>query len=541
MKRLFGIWDLEEPLLKNSKSEAGELIIDGNNIEFYRQGGSEVFQSAFTCKGADYHFYKVIAQAGGEGGTRKTLDRAGNYRVSYVLQQNCEFQRGILAGNIVDCSFIIPELMDWLGVRLTELLCANENELLVKEKIFQPIRLKDTNPCIEIIFESGTYNKSLEILDGTTAIVNVQPRIQIEYNCPVTVEEINRDIGFIMQFWGLMIGRVSVAHDIRLTFHGQDLKCWLYLNRDFSYNLRSTNIIDRPRTSLKKIGSDVHCLFSTWYSFCKDANYEFIRRMYFFANNRTSKFAEDTFLQYIKILEGYSLRETNDEATVIQIETAIKKCKKEIKKLIFTDDGKPLFSAVLQEVLPNWKFNSSHAEQIAGWIAIGYIGKRGLEERLRELDSKYMNLLTENAAMIMNLSKEKPAVDAFDKEKLKDEFLKRIVSSRNYFSHYKANRDGILDTCQWDATISSLKALIIAILYSKMGMTNEVIRKILMWDSELHFQTMYLRKPGESEADCLSQKEGVLKEYEPLTCVAQCKQLFERLLKRKDDKDNNRA
>lgn len=90
----------------------------------------------------------------------------------------------------------------------------------------------------------------------------------------------------------------------------------------------------------------------------------------------------------------------------------------------------------------------------------------------------------------------------------------------------------MLDVLQWDATINSLKALVIAILYSKMGMNNEVIRKILMWDSELHFQTMYLRKSGESEADCLSEKEGVLKEHETLTCAARCRKLFDQLLKR---------
>ena len=95
-----------------------------------------------------------------------------------------------------------------------------------------------------------------------------------------------------------------------------------------------------------------------------------------------------------------------------------------------------------------------------------------------------------------------------------------------------------MDDCQWDATIDSLKVLIIAILYSKMGMDNEVIRKILMWDPELHFQTEYLRKLGENEADCLSEKEGTLKEYEPITCATRCKELFSQFLKR--NKGSNR-
>lgn len=531
MKRLLGAWTLEGHDSKNSKPETGELIIDGNDIEFYRQGGGEVFQSAFICRGGDLHGYKVIAQACRDSGTRKTLDYSSNYRVSYVLQQNCAFRPGINTDNIADCSFVIPELVDWLGVRLTELLRANENELLVKERIFQPIRLKDAEPRIEIVFESGTFDRSFEEGNGTTAVVNVQPRIWITYGRPVTIREIHRDIEFTMQFWGLMIGRVSVAQDICLTIKDQPLSCRLYLNHDYSYNLRTFKIDEHPRTNLKKIGNDIQRYFSTWYSFCCDEKYEFIRRMYFFTNNRSVKFAEDIFLQYVKILEGYSLRETNDETTAAQLEAAIKKSKKEIKHLIFTDTGKPLFAAALQEVLPEWKFTSPHADQIANWIATGYIGKRGLADRLRELDSMYLHLLTANASTIMQLTKDEFAVDKHDKNS-DDEFLKKIVSTRNYLSHYKADKDCVLDVLQWDATINSLKALVIAILYSKMGMNNEVIRKILMWDSELHFQTMYLRKSGESEADCLSEKEGVLKEHETLTCAARCRKLFDQLLKR---------
>ena len=31
-----------------------------------------------------------------------------------------------------------------------------------------------------------------------------------------------------------------------------------------------------------------------------------------------------------------------------------------------------------------------------------------------------------------------------------------------------------------------------------MGMTNDDARKIIIWDNELHFQTMYLREEGET-------------------------------------------
>lgn len=56
-----------------------------------------------------------------------------------------------------------------------------------------------------------------------------------------------------MQFWGLMIGHVSNVDDIRLTFEGRTYKNWLYINKDFSYNLFNQNSMDKVHTSLKKL------------------------------------------------------------------------------------------------------------------------------------------------------------------------------------------------------------------------------------------------------------------------------------------------
>ena len=39
------------------------------------------------------------------------------------------------------------------------------------------------------------------------------------------------------------------------------------------------------------------------------------------------------------------------------------------------------------------------------------------------------------------------------------------------------------------------------IMFSHMGMTKEQIRKIIIWDSELHFQTKCLRYEGETPDD----------------------------------------
>ena len=38
-------------------------------------------------------------------------------------------------------------------------------------------------------------------------------------------------------------------------------------------------------------------------------------------------------------------------------------------------------------------------------------------------------------------------------------------------------------------------------MFSHMGMTKEQIRKIIIWDTELHFQTKRLRYEGETPDD----------------------------------------
>lgn len=76
-------------------------------------------------------------------------------------------------------------------------------------------------------------------------------------------------------------------------------------------------------------------------------------------------------------------------------------------------------------------------------------------------------------------------------------YFQRIVDTRNYYSHYKADDKNVLNFTQMCNTINVLKALIIMILYTHMGMTNDEARKIIIWDEELSFQTMCLRKEGE--------------------------------------------
>ncbi len=498
MERYIGTWCVEG----ENSPEVAELIIDGNNIEFYRRDYGEISPCAFIGSDGE-HNYKVFTNGYCSPGINKTLNLSTSYRTFFVLQQNGIFPEGIEINGIKDFSFIIPELIDWIGLKTIDFGVTDNQEIVATEYNLPSLVLKESNPYIEICFESESFTKYLNIDTRTTFVLKNQPRVYVKYDTPVDVYRIQKDIECLMEFWGLMIGGVSNVEDIRLSIENQQYKNWLYFNRDFSYNLFNQDITNKVRTTFKKIDNKITMYFTNWYDFCCDDKFEFIRRMYFSVNKRKSIFAEDILVQYVRILEGYHLRISRDEELTDELRNALKQVEKDIKQLIFTDDGKAIFTGALEKVVPEWKFNSSHALDISKWIASGYLGKIGLEQRIKMLDERFFCVLSKNAKDICGLAKENPINSEITEKEATDLFIKQIVATRNYFSHYKPDKRNVLEFRQMNNTIKVLKALLIMIMFSNMGMEKEVIRKIIIWDSELNFQTLCLRNDGETPEDKL--------------------------------------
>lgn len=481
MERHIGLWKEEH---ENNPTVA-ELIIDGNHIEFYNRDMQGINGCAFVGSDND-HRYKVFTNGFTEFGKYKTLDNAASYKTIYVLQQNCDFKKGFKIEDINSVSFIIPELIDWLGVRTVDWGATEQKEMVAIETKFPNIILKESNPKIEIYFEarSSLYNPSVD--DRIAFEIRNQPRVRIRYDEPSNVEKLHTDIRGVMQFFGLMIGHITDVLDIRLDIQDQDLKCWLYINEDFSYNLRTITATDRPRTKLKKIEKNIKNYFENWYNFYYDDKFELIRRMYFESNKRKDIYAQDVLVQYVRILEGYHLRITDDEKIASTLD-------KDIKDMIFTDDGKRLFTPIFEKA--GWTFKSKHAKSVASWIASGFLMKTTLSKRLNLLDGAYFNIIMKNADKIAELEQIPIPIEP---KILKDfDYYQRIADTRNYYSHYKADAQNVLNFTQICNTINVLKALLIMILYTHMGMSKDDARKIIIWDDELHFQSKCLRKEGE--------------------------------------------
>lgn len=261
-----------------------------------------------------------------------------------------------------------------------------------------PIVLKEENPHIEIRLESKTFNTSIRMNDSVELTIKNVPRIYIDYNTVTDVETVVADIECLMQFFGLLIGAVSTVDDIRLSVEGQDLKSWLYINRDFSYNLRTQDIFDKPRTYYYVLAEKLETYYESWRKFFNDDTYELLRRIYFASNGRKELFAEEIFIEYMRFIDGYHTRICGDEETKRKIEDALKDSTNRIKELLFNSEGKALFEEAMLKADPNWKCNSSHIKEIAGWIAAGYLAKKQLSYRIQELDKMFFSIISNNAA-----------------------------------------------------------------------------------------------------------------------------------------------
>lgn len=495
MERHIAIWTVDGK--PDVAAEVGELIIDGNSIEFYSRNCKEVFPCAFVGYDGE-HKYKVFTRGQWRTGKYRTIDNAAAYAVTCVLQQNCDFPQGMTIDGIQEASFIAPELVDWLEVKTVQYDATKTGELIAEEIKYPPIILHDNNPHIEIQFESESFTKYLDKNDITTFILKNQPRLFITYSETCDVNRVLADVRAVMQFFGLMIGHVSDVEDLRLVRKSQGCRSWLYVNQDYSYNLRTMGMTDQKRTTFAGMDYQIQKYFERWYTFYYDETFSFIRRMYFSANNRKDIFLEDVLVQYIRILEGYDLRVSRDEGTSQEVRKVINQVEKEIKKLIFSEDGKALFTSALEKVVPDWKYNASHAGMIASWIASGYLGRKSLDDRIKSLDDRYLNIISLNARNVLSHARKHPLAEEINDEEAIRIFIHKIVATRNYFSHYKTEPTDVFEVNQMCDTLNILKALIIMIWFSQMGMEQEMIRQIMIRDSELRFQTMCLQeKPVE--------------------------------------------
>lgn len=503
MERHIGIWHQE---LYPQKAEIGELLIDGNRIEFYGRFHGCLFPCTFIGEDKQYR-YKVFVNGCANPGKNRVLENSTTYSVSYVLMPHFEFSKGTDISGIKNFSFTFPELQDWIGINTVFYYSTEQNEPAAGEYQLDPIIIKESNPHIELYFDSRTRENILTSEDDTTITVKKEPRIRVIYDRSENVQTICSDIECLMQFFGLLIGKVSTVEDIRLSVEGQESRSWLYINYDYSYNLINQNVLDKPRTYYYVVAENLIKYYSNWNDFFSNDQYSLLRRIYFSVNKNKEVLMEDVFVEYIRILDGYHTRAFGDADKEMKLKEALKEAEKIIRSQLFTNENKPVFEEPIQKIIPNWMYDPSHIEDIAGWIAAGYVSKKSLSHRLRELDKNYFEIIKNNALQVQTHSQAVKDNENMTKKQIISLYYKELSDTRNYYSHYKQDKTGVLNFVQILASINILKSMIIAIFLSQMKIDKNIVRKMLAFDSELWPQTQFLRE--ENEKPFLNPKEWI--------------------------------
>ena len=493
MKRHIGAWYSEAD---QTEKRVGELIFDGNHIEFFSRFTRSSGRDVYVGDDGDKK-YKVFVEGINKPRQIAVLENSISHRVLYVLEEKLGLikeLKDIVISGISELTFTIPELVEWIGVSTVAYEFTSEGRPAARERSMNTMIIHDINPRIELYYESRSLDSIIALEDDTTITIKQIPRIKVVYDRPSDIVEVAFDIECLMQFFGLLIGKVSIVDDIRISFEGQQEISRLYINHDYSYNKSNKQGFYIPRTYCYVVEKDLSTYYSNWYRFCCDENYSLLRRVYFGVNNEQEMFLEDIFVEYMRILDGYHIRAFGDAEKEKKIKEALKGSAKAIKEQLFIAENQPIFEEAIQKALPDWKFNSSNVGDISEWIAAGYLAKKPLAHRLKELDKKWFGVIENNAESIVRLQQSEQVKTP---EETVNYYFKALGDTRNYYSHYKQNKTGVLNIEQIRDSVIVLKALINAIYLSQIGIENDTIRRMLVFDVELYFTTEYLKKKGE--------------------------------------------
>ena len=492
MERHICVWHREAD---STQSEAGELLIGENKIEFYsRINRLFGLQTLIGCDGNDS--YKVFVRGFNQTRQKGVLENALSHRVFYAIKKNGFFSNEKEFSGISEFTFTFPELVKWIGLNTVYYAFTDDEEQAAIEYKIPSITIHKENPFVELYFESKTPESLLDD-DFMSITVCKIPKIRVRYSVSVNMDTVRDYIECLMQFFGLLIGKVSFAEDIMITDSESDVRGYLYVNNDFSYNMLNYLYNDRPRTYCHVVENQICDLFTRWHEFYYDDNYALIRRIFFSMNSQRLYYAEEIFVEYMKFLDGFHTRAFGDAQKQSDLKRVLKKTTKIIKKRLFNEEDKPIFEKEIQSVIPGWRYKSDTVEDIAGWIANGYIARKPLSRRLKEIDDHFFGIIKNNAVEIEKESDDQQKLENLDKNKIIELYYKELGDTRNYFSHYKQDKSGVLNLQQLSDSIDVLKAVIISIFLSCMGIEKETIQIMLGFDAELRPKTDFLVGPDD--------------------------------------------
>ena len=448
--------------------DIGKLSIKGNAITFHIDGYGDVFARNFV--GYDnngMHYFKVYTYG------RSNADKTGYfYRVSKVFLYNgdyTEFTGDFITG-IKSFSFEIPGLSNWLDIKSVDFGFLEDRSLIIHEVPTPTIVLKRTDPYIYIEYE---VKDVLEIYDNNQRAIKKIPRIYVVFPDSVDDRKVVDTITIITRFFSLLVGRMSIAEDIRLDLEGKDMKMWLFLNMDFSVHDSWNAYWMRSRYKFEEVNEFLLQWFEKWYSFSCNEPYEILQEAYFHICGKKTFYIEDMFLTYCRFIEGYDLRKSHDEEISQELERDILFALSEDN---FIKTISPYFIKASSRYRP---------KNAAQWISAGFLGRIGLDSRIKRLDEEHFSFIEVNRERICK------GIGA-------NKIYGKISKTRNYYAHYKADKTGILELGEMYNALPHMEMLILSVLMSEMGIDTETRRNAFVYDEAFWMYATHLRPAAEN-------------------------------------------
>jgi len=443
--------------------DIGQLSINKNSITFHLDGSGDIFARNFVGSG-DMNNYKVFTYGQGKP------DSSGYfYAVSKAFLYNGSDYKdysGDKIEGISSFSFEIPELTDWLVIPSVEFGAFDDGTAVICELSTPIIPLKEADPKIYIEYEIKELVSSIN--NRNEMSLKKVPRVFVEFESPVNDEAVFSNIEILMRFFSLVIGKVSTANDIRMKLDGKDMRMWYFLHHDFSVNSNRNPYCLRYRTKSEDVLELLSLWFRKWYFFSSDESFKFLQDAYFETCTKRVWTIEEIFLVYCRFIEGYDLRISKDEDIANSLyELLIEKLKEEA----ISDILSPVFKTVESK----YKY-----KEVARWISAGFLGRIGLESRIKRVDERFYCIIATNGSDVLK-------VDSLQK------LYSGIVKTRNYYSHFKPDSTGILNLNEIYHLLPAMNATITTILLSEMGIESDRLKSILVHDDVFWHLVTHLR------------------------------------------------
>lgn len=390
--------------------------------------------------------------------------------IAYIIRFNYNHFKWIknrVVEEITEFSFEISNLQDWLKIKPIEdhPMCAGYIDI-------EDIIIKKSNPKILIRYDKELFDHGY---DNTKVVLQSKPYIVVQYDNPTTILGIENDIAKIVNFFGIMIGRIERVNDINFIISECGGRFEFITCKDYSHNaLLNMEYIYDHRTSFSSIKYDLDEHFKKWEKL--NYNYEDIVIYFFMMHDKRKKYLEDTFITWCKMIDGYYCIKNNLNARAKRLKDIVKESleltemDKKIKELLNNSDFEQqiIEKYKLENVKRDYKTND-FCDAIEG----KFLSKFAFKDKIAKVCKENFDFFYEN-------------IESLNVNENINAFYEKCNKTRNYYSHLGDN-ENCLSYKQMRQCEGLFYSTFISIFMKEIGFSEEEIENILHQDDVVKF------------------------------------------------------